>query len=94
MDSCTIQFINGQKSHTFSIENLLIYKRNANGERVNIDHFLTEEGVCNAIKIYMKHNNLSGTYHDIVVYDKQGNIIAQAENLSERGNLKFTDDTK
>ena len=42
----------------------------------------------------MKHNNLSGTYHDIVVYDEQGNIIAQAENLSERGSLKFTEDTK
>ena len=94
MDSCIIQFINGQKGHTFSIENLPIYERNANGEKVKIDHFLTEEGVCNAIKDYMKLIKLSGSYHDIVVYDDQGNIIAHAENLSERGSLKFTDDTK
>lgn len=94
MKNSIIQFKISPEIRTVVVVNLPIYEKNANGETETIDHFLTEEGVCNAIKIYMKHNNLSGTYHDIVVYDEQGNIIAQAENLSERGSLKFTEDTK
>ncbi|MBO4851146.1 MAG: hypothetical protein J5529_09650 [Prevotella sp.] len=89
-----IQFKFSPEIRSIEVENLPIYEKNANGETEKIDHFLTEEGVCNAIRTYMKHNNLSGTYYDIVVYDEQGNIIAQAENLSERGSLKFTDDAK
>ena len=94
MKKCSIQFTIGYDIHLISVENLPIYEKNENGDTERIEKYITEEGVCGVIKSYMRCKNLSGSYHDIVVLDEQGNIIAQAENLSEVGSLQFTDEGK
>ena len=94
IEKCSIQFKISPEFRSIEVSDLPVYVKDANGETETINHLLTEEGVSNAIKTYMKCNKLSGTYYDIVVYDDQGNVLARAENLSEIGNLKFEDEEK
>ena len=68
----------------------LLMEIEENGEKKEVfDELCTEELVHDIISMQLQRQGLQGCFHSIEVMGKDGRVIATAENLRERGSLKF-----
>ena len=96
MKKWTIQFkISLEENHFLYVDENPIKKTDEvseNQENNSVNQLISEDSVDLLVKQYIKQYNLKGCPHDIKVFDGDGILIARAENLSERGNLKYVDE--
>lgn len=68
---------------------LIHFDESINNELPDVNKIITENNVYIVIETELKDRKLSGSLHDIKVFDKQGKLIAYCNNPKEDNKLVF-----